>query len=102
VSTQCTHLGQVHDVQPAADGCVECLASGDSWLHLRVCMSCGFVGCCDSSPHQHASAHARSSGHAVVQSFEPDEDWYWCYVDEVAFVLRGAPVLSHSGHGSRF
>jgi uncharacterized UBP type Zn finger protein len=53
------------------------------WLHLRLCLTCGRVACCDQSPGKHASAHARESGHPVVQSFEPDEDWRWCYVDEV-------------------
>jgi hypothetical protein len=64
---------------PSGDGCVECLASDGWWLHLRRCVACGHVGCCDTSPAQHATAHARSSGHTMIRSFEPGEDWYWDY-----------------------
>jgi hypothetical protein len=66
-------------VPPSGAGCVECLAAGGWWFHLRRCAQCGHVGCCDSSPSQHASQHARTSGHALVQSFEPGEDWFWDY-----------------------
>jgi len=66
-------------VPPSGAGCVECDASGAWWLHLRRCAACGHVGCCDSSPNQHASAHAASSGHHVAQSYEPGEDWFWDY-----------------------
>jgi Zn-finger in ubiquitin-hydrolases and other protein len=69
-------------VPPSGTGCVECEASGAWWLHLRRCAACGHVGCCDSSPNQHASAHAAATGHRVVQSFEPGEDWFWDYVAE--------------------
>jgi uncharacterized UBP type Zn finger protein len=93
--TACTHLDRIREVTPAADGCVDCLATGDSWVHLRVCLSCGYVGCCDSSPNRHASAHASTTGHPIVQSFEPEEDWFWCYVDEVAFFMDDAPRLSY-------
>jgi hypothetical protein len=72
---------------PVADGCVECLAIGARWVHLRRCASCGHIGCCDSSPNRHASKHATAVGHPLVQSFEPGEDWYWCYVDEVGAEL---------------
>jgi hypothetical protein len=72
------------------------LAVGDQWLHLRLCMTCGYVGCCDSSKNKHASAHARRAAHAIVESFEPGEDWFWCHVDEVAFNLQDAPTLSHA------
>jgi uncharacterized UBP type Zn finger protein len=68
-------------------GCEECLKVGDYWLHLRMCMTCGKIGCCDSSPNRHASRHARSESHPIVRSVEPDEDWSWCYVDEVGFVV---------------
>ncbi|MGH8859941.1 MAG: UBP-type zinc finger domain-containing protein [Jatrophihabitantaceae bacterium] len=67
-------------VPPSGSGCVECDDAGGWWLHLRRCAQCGHVGCCDSSPMQHASAHAASSGHPLVQSFEPGESWYWDYV----------------------
>jgi Zn-finger in ubiquitin-hydrolases and other protein len=73
------------EVPPSGIGCVECLAGeGEGWwLHLRRCALCGHVGCCDSSPSRHASAHARGAGHPVVQSFEPDEDWFWSYTEQV-------------------
>jgi uncharacterized UBP type Zn finger protein len=84
----CSHLDQVHPVTPSSmEGCSECLASGSRWVHLRLCLSCGQVGCCDSSPNRHASKHAAAHQHPVVASFEPGEDWSWCYVDEAAFVL---------------
>jgi hypothetical protein len=95
MAMQCTHLDMIYDVTPAANGCVDCLATGDSWVHLRVCMSCGHVGCCDSSPNKHASAHAGDAGHPIVQSYEPGEDWYWCYTDEMEFVLEDGPSLSY-------
>jgi uncharacterized UBP type Zn finger protein len=80
---QCTHLDQIRDVTPSADGCEDCLRTGAWWVHLRECMTCGHVGCCDSSPNRHATKHARHSGHPIVKSFEPGEDWMWCYVDQV-------------------
>jgi uncharacterized UBP type Zn finger protein len=69
-------------------GCEECLKTGDRWLHLRMCMTCGKISCCDSSPNRHASGHARSASHPIVRSVEPNEDWSWCYVDEVGFVVK--------------
>lgn len=80
----CTHLDMIHDVIPSADGCEECLRIGGQWVHLRLCLTCGKVGCCDSSPNRHASRHAREAGHPIVRSLEPGEDWIWCFVDEVA------------------
>jgi hypothetical protein len=91
----CAHLDTVRDIAPHAGGCEECLQIGDAWVHLRVCMSCGHVGCCDSSKNRHASEHARTVDHPIVQSFEPDEDWWWCYVDEVVFLVDGAPSFTH-------
>lgn len=83
-ASACAHLGAVRSVFPRTPrGCEECLASGDRWVHLRICMTCGHVGCCDSSPNKHATKHFHASGHPIVQSFEPGEDWRWCYVDEV-------------------
>ena len=79
----CTHLDEIRDVTPSADGCEECLRDGTRWVHLRICMACGHVGCCDSSPGRHASAHHRQTVHPVVRSLQPGEDWAWCYVDEV-------------------
>ena len=69
-------------VPPSGTGCVECLATDGWWFHLRRCARCGHVGCCDSSPSQHASHHAADAGHPVVQSYEPGEDWFWDYVEE--------------------
>lgn len=77
------HLSVIRAVQPLTpQGCQQCLQIGSAWVHLRLCLSCGQVGCCDSSPMRHASAHARTVGHPIVQSFEPGENWRWCYVDE--------------------
>lgn len=87
----CTHIDQVQvaDVPARADvpGCEECLRSGMQWVHLRVCRTCGRIGCCDSSPGQHASKHAAAAQHPIMSSIEPGEDWSWCTVDEVGFVL---------------
>ncbi|MGW4065479.1 ubiquitin carboxyl-terminal hydrolase 14 [Amycolatopsis sp. NPDC004747] len=80
------HLSLVRDVVPRTpQGCQECLSTGTSWVHLRLCLTCGHVGCCDSSPMKHASMHAHAIGHPIVRSFEPGENWRWCYVHE-AFV----------------
>jgi uncharacterized UBP type Zn finger protein len=79
----CTHLDQIREVTASADGCEECLAMGDTWVHLRICLTCGQVGCCDSSKNKHATKHYRSISHPIIQSFPPGEDWRWCYVDEV-------------------
>jgi hypothetical protein len=64
------------------EGCEECLRTGSQWVHLRLCLTCGHVGCCDSSPNRHARRHAHTAGHPIVRSYEPGEDWRWCYVDE--------------------
>ncbi len=83
----CSHLDQIKVERPQnVPGCEECLAVGGRWVHLRVCRSCGQVGCCDSSPNRHASKHAAATGHPVMSSLEPGEDWSWCVVDEVAFI----------------
>jgi Zn-finger in ubiquitin-hydrolases and other protein len=88
----CTHLDQVRLLRPTGPipGCEECLKIGSRWLHLRMCQTCGKIGCCDSSPNRHASRHAREVGHPILRSVEPREDWSWCVIDEVAFVLPGA------------
>ena len=80
----CEHLTTAREPAPpdSEDGCSDCLREGSSWVHLRRCLDCGHVACCDSSPRRHATAHARGSSHPVVQSFEPGEQWVWCYVDE--------------------
>jgi hypothetical protein len=79
----CTHTGDIHDVVPSADGCEDCLKIGARWVHLRLCLTCGHVGCCDSSPNRHATKHWSTIHHPIVQSFEPGEDWRWCYADQV-------------------
>jgi hypothetical protein len=84
------------EVPPSGNGCVECDAAGGWWLHLRRCAQCGHVGCCDSSPAQHASRHAKETGHPVIQSFEPGEVWFWSYPDE-AFYEEG-PKLAPPEH----
>ena len=84
----CTHLDLIRDVRPSADGCEDCLRMGDTWVHLRECLSCGHVGCCDSSKNKHATAHYRASDHPLVRSFEPGEDWMWCYEDGVVMETR--------------
>ncbi|HEY4305163.1 MAG TPA: UBP-type zinc finger domain-containing protein [Gemmatimonadaceae bacterium] len=79
----CSHLDQIHDVSPNTQGCEECLKIGGRWVHLRLCLTCGHVGCCDSSPNRHATKHFHSTKHPIVQSIEPGEDWRWCYVDDM-------------------
>ena len=81
----CAHLKSVKTDVPNTDGCEECLATGDSWVHLRLCRQCGHVGCCDDSKNKHASKHVRASGHPVVRSFEPGERWLYCYPDDMFF-----------------
>jgi len=83
--SECTHLDQIRDVMPSAKGCEDCLKTGDAWMHLRLCMTCGHVGCCDSSKNQHATKHFHETNHAIIKSFQPREKWGWCYVDEVMF-----------------
>ena len=92
----CSHVSDAHDVTPSGNGCVECLAMGSRWVHLRLCMTCGHVGCCDSSPNKHATAHSHAEAHPLVQSYEPGEDWWWCYVDNVAFRVANVPSYSHT------
>jgi len=81
-AARCSHLGQISDATPRGRGCEECLRRGDTWVHLRVCLSCGHVGCCDSSKNRHATAHFWASQHPIARSLEAGEDWRWCYVDE--------------------
>jgi uncharacterized UBP type Zn finger protein len=96
MSENCTHLDQVRDVTPSSNGCEDCLRAGGWWVHLRVCMSCGHVGCCDDSPNRHATAHFRSTDHPVVQSYEPGEDWWYCYLDDLVFQNNAAPLFEYS------
>jgi uncharacterized UBP type Zn finger protein len=82
--SKCTHaIDHVKNVEPRTKGCEECLKIGATWVHLRMCLECGKVGCCDSSRNRHASAHFREAGHPIVQSIEPGESWRWCHIDRV-------------------
>jgi uncharacterized UBP type Zn finger protein len=85
MAVECTHLDQIKPVKPHTKGCEECLKIGDSWVHLRLCLTCGKVGCCDSSKNKHATKHFHAVHHPIVRSLEPGEHWMWCYIDEVAF-----------------
>lgn len=81
---QCTHLDAIRPVTPRTpEGCGECLRTGSSWVHLRLCLSCGEVACCNDSPNRHAQQHFHATGHPIARSFEPGESWGWCWVDEV-------------------
>lgn len=79
----CTHLDQIQEVMAKLHGCEECVQMGDGWVHLRVCLICGHVGCCDDSKNKHATQHFHATNHPIMQSFEPGETWIWCYVDKV-------------------
>jgi uncharacterized UBP type Zn finger protein len=79
----CPHINEIKNVKPSANGCEECLKMGDTWVHLRMCLICGHVGCCDSSKNKHATKHFHRTKHPIVQSIEPGENWRWCYVDEI-------------------
>ena len=92
----CSHLATIAAVEPSDPGCHECLEVGGQWVHLRVCQQCGHVGCCDNSPGRHATAHHRGTGHPLIRSFEPNEEWFWCYVDELFFELDLPPGPSHT------
>ena len=85
----CTHLDRIAVTELPAEiaGCEECLKTGDTWVHLRMCMTCGEIGCCDSSPNRHARRHTAATGHPIGRSAEPGEEWSWCFVDETAFVV---------------
>jgi len=88
MTTRCPHLNFVRTDQPLSNGCEECLAIGDTWVHLRLCRTCGHVGCCDDSKNRHATKHFHATQHPIITSFEPGEDWSWCYVDELMLDLQ--------------
>jgi uncharacterized UBP type Zn finger protein len=83
MATHCLHEEQIRDVTPSGDGCKECLELGDQWVQLRLCLTCGHVGCCDASKNKHATKHFHAEHHPIIQSFGPGEDWRWCYVDQL-------------------
>jgi hypothetical protein len=89
---KCGHLDTIRyvDLPDPIAGCEECLATGGWWVHLRMCHECGHIGCCDDSPSKHATAHFHATNHPVIRSAEPGEDWSWCYVDEVAYVVASS------------
>ena len=89
MADSCSHLDTIaySELPEQIAGCEDCLRIGGRWLHLRMCTECGHIGCCDSSPNRHANAHANETGHPVIRSAEPGEDWFWCYPDELAFEL---------------
>jgi hypothetical protein len=89
MAVSCSHLDSIEFTALPAEiaGCEDCLRIGGRWLHLRMCTSCGHIGCCDSSPNRHATAHQQESGHPVIRSAEPGEDWFWCYEDELGFTV---------------
>jgi uncharacterized UBP type Zn finger protein len=95
-ATSCTHLDHVEITELPGEvaGCEDCLAVGGVWLHLRICLTCGHVGCCDDSPSKHATAHATSDGHPLIRSLEPGEDWVWCYVDQLG--MRIPQITGHT------
>jgi thioredoxin reductase (NADPH) len=97
---RCEHLEaaatRTNGVTPDAQGCVDCLPIGGNWVHLRVCLACGHVGCCDSSPNKHATGHFKSTNHPVVRSYEPGEEWAWCYIDDA--MVDGFPA--HAGESA--
>ena len=103
MNRNCTHLDEIRDVTASAEGCEDCLRMGDSWFHLRICLTCGHVGCCDESKNRHATRHFHSTDHPIIQSFQPEEEWLWCFADEVYFEEPPVPVriMRPRAHGSR-
>ena len=92
----CTHVDQIDaDAKPDSEGCGDCQRAGGRWVHLRMCRGCGHVGCCDSSPAKHATAHHTETGHPLISSYEPGEDWWYCYQDQLTFGVSGLPDYSH-------
>jgi hypothetical protein len=84
MDNECVHINSIHKkVTPSSGGCEECLKKGDTWVHLRLCLTCGHVGCCDQSKNKHATKHFLKKHHPVIQSFEPGESWKYCYIDDV-------------------
>jgi len=81
----CVHLNTIRPVKPSANGCEDCLKTGDEWVHLRMCLQCGHAGCCDSSPNKHATKHHHATKHPIISSLEPGEDWKYCYVDDLVW-----------------
>jgi hypothetical protein len=83
MSGSCSHVASIRDVTPSTRGCEECLKTGSPWVHLRLCRTCGHVGCCDDSPNRHATRHFEATGHPIIEGYDPPEGWGWCYIDEI-------------------
>ena len=98
---QCSHLDTIRDVTPSARGCEECLKMDAKWVHLRICRTCGHVGCCDDSRYRHATQHFKATGHPIIEGYDPPEGWGWCYVDEFFFDL-GSDVTPQKGPIPRY
>ncbi|MBA3948190.1 MAG: UBP-type zinc finger domain-containing protein [Herpetosiphonaceae bacterium] len=98
MATTCEHEDQIQQVTSSGQGCKECVELGDQWVRLRMCLVCGHVGCCDSSKNTHATKHFHATNHAIMQSYEPGEEWGWCYIDEQ--MLDGKP-LPHPSQSHR-
>ena len=97
----CSHVKEIKKVTPSGKGCKECLEMGDTWVHLRLCLTCGHVGCCDSSKNRHATKHFHATKHPIMRSLEPGEQWGWCFVDEVMFDLTDRQT-PHNGPIPRY
>jgi hypothetical protein len=97
----CEHAAGIRKVTPSARGCEECLRMGSQWVHLRLCRACGHVGCCDSSPHRHATKHFHATGHPIIEGYDPPEGWAWCFVDEQVLDL-GDDTTPQAGPIPRF
>jgi hypothetical protein len=101
MADECTHGDDIRKVVPSAKGCEECLKIGSEWVHLRLCRKCGHVGCCDESPHKHATGHFHATGHPVIEGYDPPEGWGWCYIDEV-FIDLGTDTTRQIGPIPRY
>jgi hypothetical protein len=91
MADECVHAATIRDVKPSALGCEECLKTGSQWVHLRLCRTCGHVGCCDDSPNRHATKHFHATCHPIIEGYDPPEGWGWCYVDEIILIWAIAP-----------
>ena len=98
----CTHFDRINEVTPSADGCEDCLKTGDSWVHLRLCRQRGHVGCCDSSKNRHATGHYHATGHPVMESYDPPDPWGWCYIDQEMLDFSGNQTVHRPSSSAAF
>src|SRR6516164_1959938 len=101
MSDECIHTDTIREVTPSALGCEECLKIGSPWVHLRLCRTCGHVGCCDDSPNRHATKHFHHTRHPIIEGYDPPEGWGWCFIDEILLDLSGR-TTPHNGPIPRF